>query len=191
MSRTVTTTVYTFSELSDKAQEKALENLRDINVDCEWWDYLFEDFRTIAGILGVTVKDIYFTGFSSQGDGASFTGTYQYRKGWRKALTDHAPNDKELFEIGDALQDIQRRAFYSVSASIRHQGHYDHSGCMSIDSYGDYPFDGDAIAYQLRLLADWLYSRLESEYDFLTSEQQVKEAIEFNEYEFEEDGTLL
>lgn len=39
--RTITTitTAYTFRELSDEAKQKAIQNLWNINDDCEWWGF--------------------------------------------------------------------------------------------------------------------------------------------------------
>lgn len=41
----------------------------------------------------------------------------------------------------------------------------------------------------LRDLARWLYRQLEREYDYLTSDEAVDEAILANEYSFTVDGT--
>ena len=37
------TKVYLFDELLDDAKEKVVENLCDINVNYEWWDFTYED----------------------------------------------------------------------------------------------------------------------------------------------------
>lgn len=74
--RTITKTInlYQFSELSQKAKEKVLKKLYDINTNCEWYDFIFDDFMVKCENLGITVNynDISFSGFWSQGDGASF-----------------------------------------------------------------------------------------------------------------------
>lgn len=191
MPRTITNTrtVYKFEELSDTAKETTINAHRDANTDYEWWDFLFEDLKACAAILGIDVKDIHFSGFCSQGNGASFTGTYEYRKGWRNALTDHAPQDAEFFSIGNALQEAQRRAFYSITANVSNRGHYQHSGCMVVDADAECEFDYDTVRDQLRLLADWMYSRLQREYEWLTSDEQIEETIIANEWEFTKDGT--
>lgn len=46
--RTIETTVYKYAELNDKAKEKALESLCDINTDYEWWDSIYDDAETIG-----------------------------------------------------------------------------------------------------------------------------------------------
>ena len=185
------TKIYTFNELSDESKEKALDNCRDTNVfyGGEWYDGVIYTCKDVAKALGVSTDAIHFSGFSSQGVGACFTGTYEYRKGWRAELKAYAPINKDLLEIGNALQEAQRKAFYSIVARIAHRGYYSHSGCMIIDSdTGAGTFDSDGIRDALRLLADWMYSSLEAEYDYLTSDEAVRESILANEYEFTENG---
>ena len=46
----------------------------------------------------------------------------------------------------------------------------------------------DAVIEALRDLACWLYRQLEREYEYLTSDAVVDEAILANEYTFTEDG---
>jgi hypothetical protein len=55
--KTAEITIYTFAELSDKAKEKALEYLSDINTYYEWWDYIYEDAENIG--LRITSFDTY------------------------------------------------------------------------------------------------------------------------------------
>jgi hypothetical protein len=50
------TKVYQFDELTEKAKEKALEELYDINVDYDWWEGVYEDAKEIG--LKLTGFDI-------------------------------------------------------------------------------------------------------------------------------------
>lgn len=54
---TIEKTWYTFGELSEEAQEHAIEKLWDINVDYEWWECVYEDAREIG--LEITGFDLY------------------------------------------------------------------------------------------------------------------------------------
>lgn len=195
---------YTFDELSDAAKEKAREWYRNGQLDYDWWEFVYEQADTAAKHLGIDIDRkgkhtpaIYFSGFWSQGDGACFEGSYRYKKGWRSALLhEFGPGDtlNELLSIGLALQEIQSKQFYKLEATCRHRGHYQHSGCMSVEvthadsMYRDIGDDEDYIRDALRLFADWIYARLESEHDWLTSDEQVDEALLANEYTFDEDG---
>lgn len=56
MARTVRTKVYKFDELSDKAKQKVLTALIHINVEDEWWEFIYEDAENIG--LKLTGFDI-------------------------------------------------------------------------------------------------------------------------------------
>ena len=48
--KTKTIEIYEFDELSESAQDKAIDNIRTINNDYEWWDSIYEDAKD-AGII--------------------------------------------------------------------------------------------------------------------------------------------
>lgn len=96
----IETKVYTFSELSDKAKEKARDWYRDGALDHDWWDGVYEQFTEEMEALGFEFDTksvplhgggtrqepaIYFSGFYSQGDGACFSGRVDALK-WLKAM---------------------------------------------------------------------------------------------------------
>lgn len=210
--RTVTTTktVYLFGELDEKAQEKAIE--RESMAQGEMFDHecTYEDAATIGEVLGIDLRtqprklrngetrydpNIYYSGFSSQGDGACFEGSYRYAKGSCKAIRAYAPEDKELHRIADELFELQRRFFYRLSATTRQRGHYNHSGCMEVEvRYGDGDYNDDRalpedeLARLLRDFADWIYKRLNDEYDYVTSEETCRAYLTESDDEFTEDG---
>lgn len=215
---TKTATVYTYAELSDKAKEKARDAYREGHLDYEWWDSVYEDAVDMAAEIGIEIGTrrggkqpaIFFSGFSSQGDGACFEGTYRYKKGALKALQSAAPAghrdpetgqwveqeaNKELHRICRDLQEIQRPFLYKLQATVKQSGHYNHSGCTDIevthadDMYRDIGDAEDGIKQALRDFMDWIYARLEAEYDYLNSDKAIEEAIEANECEFLESGT--
>jgi hypothetical protein len=65
---------YSFDELPKEAKEKAIEKNRDINIEyTEWYEPIIDDFEYAMEKLGLTDVEVEFTGFYSQGDGASFT----------------------------------------------------------------------------------------------------------------------
>ena len=138
---------------------------------------------------------IFFSGFSSQGDGACFEGRYRYKKGALAKIHAEAPKDVELQRIAKGLQDVQRRHFYRLEALCEHRGHYCHSGCMAVevrheeDRYRDIGDAEDDVTQLLRDFADWIYKQLEAEHDYRTSDEQVIEAIEAIPYEFYENGS--
>lgn len=46
--RTVEVQIFEFDELSEHAQNHALERYRYINLDHEWWDYIYDDAENIG-----------------------------------------------------------------------------------------------------------------------------------------------
>jgi hypothetical protein len=210
MPRIVETTVFRLDELSDGAKEQARAWYRETAPGDDWHECVFDDFETICAILGVRLKTrtvrlfgggmrqkpcIWFSGFSSQGDGASFEGAYCFAKGARTAIRAHAPQDGELHRIADALQVVQHRNFYQLRAEASQRGRGCDEYSMSITVERDTPTNQqmtadaeDTVVELLRDLARWLYRQLEREYDYQTSDTVTDEAILANEYTFTDDG---
>ena len=206
MPQVIDITVYPIDELSDAAKDAARAWYRESCLDYEWYDFVYEDFRTICRILGVTLATspvslhgggtrdkphLFWTGFSSQGDGASFEGSYSHARGAAKAIRAHAPKDDELHRIADTLQALQRRNFWQAHATIRQQGRYYHEYTMSIDVERDsqtwQPPTDDAeetVTEAMRDLARWLYRQLRAEYEHLTSDEAIDETLATNESTF-------
>jgi len=210
MPEIIHTTVYQFRELSSPAKERARSWYRETAIDPDWYEFIYADFETICGILGVRLKTstvrlvgggtrqkpcIYFRGFWSQGDGACFEGVYRHQRQAPANIRRHAPQDVELHRIADALQAVQRRNFYCLRAEIHHRGFYYHEHSMVIpverDSATGQDMTADAetiVTEALRDLARWLYTQLEREYLFQTSDEAVDEAMSANAYTFTETG---
>ena len=210
MPEVICTTVYRIDELSDAAKSRAKTWYRELGPQDDWWDAVYDDFERVCDILGVNLKTkpvrllgggtrqkpcIWFSGFWSQGDGACFEAGVRYAKGSVAEIKAYAPQDAELHRIATALQDLQRRNFYQLSADVTHRGRYYHEFCMDIavdrDSPTSQPLTDDAeagITEALRDLARWLYRQLQAEHDHLTSDEAIEEAISINEYTFTENG---
>ena len=198
-------TLYQFDELDDAAKNRAMDWYREGGPDHAWWGSCYEQAATAGAILGIDLHTkgrkagptIYFSGFSSQGDGACFEGTWRYAKGWRKALRAEFGGDllKSLEPIGQALQDAAKRQLYQVSAVCNHRGSYYHSGCMAVEvthddsTWRDIGDTEGEVRDALRQFADWIYGSLESEHDWLQADEQVADSIRANEYEFNKDGS--
>ena len=205
-----TRTLYKFDELSPEAQQHALEQQSQFESECFDSECIFDYAATIADLFGLDIRQtrktrmngehyyaptIYYSGFCCQGDGACFEGTYSYKRGALKAVKDYAGQDERLHRIVKALQDIQRKNFYQLTARCKHSGHYYHCGCMSVDveRSDDKEMTADAeetVKECLRDFADWIYKQLENEYDYRTGEESCREAIEANDYEFTEKGDM-
>lgn len=197
--QTHTHTTYSFDELSEEAQENALEKYWDWNVqDSFWHECVIEDAKEIGKITGIDITNIFFSGFYSQGDGACFEGYYEYKKGGLKALKAYAPQDTELHRIAKELQELQRKNFYALSANVKHRGHYYHEMCTDIQVWNENESMGGAndeayygIQELLRDFMRWIYKNLELEYDYLTSEENLRKYfMDDSDYQFNENGVM-
>lgn len=206
MPRIQETTVYKFSELDDRAKERARDWYRSGAFDYEWYDCTYDDAKECLALAGFRLDKIYFSGFSSQGDGACFEGGWQAGNAQPvKAMKQHAPQDKALHAIAAEARAIAKLR-RDASMSVRHSGHYYHSGCtrFSVEcsreddkarTTAEWEARGkedDAIEERIiemsRDAMNWIYKRLETEYDWLNSDEQVDESITANDYEFTAEG---
>lgn len=207
---TMTIPVYYFDGLSDKAKEKARDWFREDWPWGNWYDSTFEDFELICAAIGITIDyrrdrrdraepSIFFSGFWSQGDGASFAGRYTYKPDAAKAIRDHAGVDSDLHAIADALQAVQAANGNELSATISAGGHrHSHEYTMSFeierdsDSGAEIVAGAEAVIIEaMRDLARWLYRQLESEHEELTSNECIDDNITINEYLFSESGSIM
>lgn len=200
------TPLFLFHQLSDEAKEVARQWFREVAYEDEWWDHVYSDAVQAATLLGIEIGTrrgragpfdtpaIYFSGFWSQGDGASFEGYYQYAKGSLKAIREEFPTDVELNRIAKELHTIQARYFFKLQVRITQSGHYCHSHTMSCttthadDEWRDVGNADEYLKEAMRDFADWIYDRLRAEWDWLNADEQVDESIEANEYTFTETG---
>jgi hypothetical protein len=195
---TVTIDTYTFPELSEKAKDKARQYYHDAHMsDGYWHECTIEDAKEVGMILGFDVRDVHFSGFWSQGDGASWTGGYEYAKGAPDKVASHTGNDAELIRIAHALQAIQRRHFYKLRASISRTGYYCHSHTMRADvedctdTYRDVSDPEKDLLGLFRDFADWIYNNLRKEYDYQTSDLAIAEAFDVNGVAFDVNGNIV
>ena len=202
--RTITKTInlYQFSELSQKAKEKVLKKLYNINTDFEWYDSIFNDFMVKCENLGITVNynDISFSGFWSQGDGASFITDLIDIKKIIEVLKIEFRNDylKNLFiDYFNTYKIIRLQSMYSheltVTVSYEDEFYYNLGGRYKrIALYLENK--GEEVERKLELLKNSLciklYNDLQKEYEYLTSEEAIIESIEANDYEFTEEGEI-
>ena len=185
------------SDFGSEFATKCIEKNIDINVDYEWYEHIIEDFKTIVELIGFYDVECYFSGFWSQGDGASFKGRYSTDKRILQKIKSFAPKDEELHRIAKELQSINNKCKYDLSFSINKSGRYEHEYTMSVsDIYSDTVSEDKAYSFEDELLelsrdlARWLHETLYSEYDYLTSDKVVFETLISNEYEFDEAGNI-
>jgi hypothetical protein len=185
---TVEKTIYKFNELSDKAKEYAIS---EYDHDYDWFDSTYEWYVEKAEEIGycTSAKEMQFSGFWSQGDGASIAGTFNVEN-WLK-----------LNKLGNKYRALLMAAKeYDLEVHIRQSGNYVHSRtlCANYDTYylDDKPYKqlvevASQMLDQAITLSDDMYETLEKEYEYITSEEYFSELADANDYEFTEDGELV
>lgn len=192
--KTIETKVYSLNELDNQAKEVARNWYREGGFDYEWYDSVYEWATEAGALMGIRIDKIYFSGFYSQGDGACFEGYYQYEKGSLKNFRAANNGDTELLSIAKRLQTIQKKNFYGLLADVKQSGRYYHERCTCINvehNYNNVYVSGDTedeISECLRDFMQWIYTKLENEFDFLNSDEQIDDVILANEYTFTIDG---
>lgn len=193
--KVIETTVYTLSELSEEAQQKAHQKYLGWGLHDFSHEWTKQTMTTALGLLGVEVTELYYRGFSSQGDGACLEGMIRaYPSGGLNALRKEFPNSEELHKLAQAYVKAQSEAFYRIRGTFSQSGHYSHSGCTSFDLYTDAStyeaVPEDAIIEALRAFMDYAYCLLESDYNDACSFERFQENAACNDWHFTEDGTM-
>jgi len=210
-------TSFTWEELSDKAKDRARQGFEP---DGRWWSDVYTQYIGEGVAKGFNINHIYFSGFWSQGDGASWAGyidivdyvTYHWAD---------APVRQEMMHALLASGDM----FSRHNATVRTSGRYNHEYTMHLEEVGKddtegsdgvncpgSPFHGacvdtvwEALGYTDPALHDLneelleaardyareIYKALEAEYEHQTSDEYLADMCEANEYRFDEDGHLI
>jgi hypothetical protein len=213
--RTIRVKLYTFEELSEDIQSKVLDKFRNSQVEYnDWYDSDYDDFKTLCATVGIEVdeKKTYFSGFSSQGDGAGFTSHIDLKELVEgianKKYLEHAPNiHDEVKSFTPSPCPVDKRVLdliyrNVIDISINTKGN-DRPFSSKLEFWYNYT-SNECVNYknvekQMNELEEWLedtvneftnllYRLLERDYEYLTSDESVKEHIIANEYEFTKDG---
>jgi hypothetical protein len=185
-------TAYKFAELSAEVQEKVLDDYRYVIVelDNEWHHPIIEGFEEDMLEYGID-PEVSFSGFGSQGDGASFIST----------TCDTDLLIRKLYETGhdiseDALLDSKD---YTIVIR-RNDNHYAHEYTMYVNYYSGGGIDlfpdeeeklTNVVLEWARTKAKELYKNLETYWDELTSDDEIMEYFEDNEFLFYENGKVI
>ena len=161
--KTITKTfnIYSFGELSEEVQKAVVNKLSDINTDYEWWDGICEDANII---------DCKIEGFDID------RGRYcKISKGDFHGLT----TAKLILENHGEKSDTFKLAtnFLSDGDNLENNDEIDENFDLLEENFRE-----DLERDYLKILID--------EYDYRSSEEQIIESIQANEYTFLEDGTI-
>jgi len=184
--------------------QELLEKNRYFNVDYDWWEdeySLFMDKMEERGITILSPKDICFSGFCSQGDGASFTG-YIHRTDLSRFIELHKLSEgyaatyylAKLEEIDIKL--VRRHSMYCHSntvvldiedmgtSALEERGKDDFRQVIQATMFTQYLKELNSFEEEVinicRSYMDQLYDQLERQYNYLTSDEAILESLEMN-----------
>lgn len=173
------TTTFKFNELSDKAKDKAIRDNIEINIDYEWWEFTYEDFKRELAEIGISVDDKHSFYFDI--DRGSFF-----------ALNKPSIDNEKLFLKFCEVELRTKRAKEIINETgiqIQTQHHSGSRMTHYVTSNG-YNEETDLTECLNNKLGDFL-SRLRSEYDYLISDKAIEETLISNDYDFTEDGEMI
>ena len=148
--------VYKFNELPDDIKQKAIQNLYDINVTHDWWEFTYEDAARIG--LEITEFD-----------------------------TDRANhiNGNLTLSVRDSIRAIWDQHGLTCGTS-RAASSWWYLLAKGHDRDTEEELNDD---YKRDMLGEYL-SILRQEYEWLTSDRQIIETIEANDYDFTMTGQI-
>ena len=206
---------YTFDELSQGAKQNAIDSNRDYSTEgYDWCDPIIEGFKENMGEIGVADVDCQFSGFNSQGDGASFTGKVNDNKTFLKAIgitpTSVGLGDKTSKKFYTALDSIAENVYITIQRNDRN--HYHHNTISAnVEVDGDeeieldlglgmiIDIDVNGICEKIEpSITDWardkskdLYKDLENYYEELSSDETIASDLEAGGHTFDKEGNML
>jgi len=166
--QTITTNVYTFDELNEKAKEKAREWVREFVGDYEWWYSIYSDAENIG--LRITSFDLD-RNRHAEGEFMVFGGAEQVAGLIQKEHGKTCETYKTAEAYNKARAEIEKEY-----AHLSKEEDYD-----------------DAIGlceeeFLHNLLEDYSIL-LQNEYEYMYTDEYIDDMIMANEYTFTETGT--
>jgi len=173
--KTIQTTVYKFSELSDEVKEKAIDNNRDINVSYDWWEFTYED----AANIGIKIQ-----GFDID------RGSYCQIEFKGSALE---TAQKIVKEHGESCETYKTAKSFLTDYDKLVEKHSDGKDKTKVSEENEYDFDNEADELEeefKKSISEDYRIILSNEYDYQTTDEAIKETIEANDYDFTIDGKI-
>lgn len=209
---------YRFSELSDRAKQRALDkHYASFEPYTDWYHSVYEMAIEDGKEKGFGIDEIQFSGFWSQGDGACWEGYINLKK-WATTTASDPSDPKllmymEIAEDGWAIEEVK---------IMRDRISYHHEGTMKLitelscyarddtDLMASGLFEGKPVLSLWEAIgSDFLdelekdilesakdyarkiYRMLEGEYEYLTSDEYISEMCDANDWFFNEEGEMV
>jgi len=164
----VTINYYTFEELSEEVKEKVIQKYWDINVNSDWWDWVYENAKNI----GIEIESFDI----DRGSYCHFKNTFDADDTYSLIISEH----------GEGFETYELAEQYSIDKG------------EILSKYSQDDIDAGLCDNELTDLAKdfqnslekWYLFLLRKGYEYLTSEWVIKETLISNEYYFNEEGEM-
>ena len=192
---------YTYNKLTKAAKEHAREWWREriSQGDAEFdSDSVIDDAKELGKLLGFDIEHVYWSGFSSQGDGACIEGCWHASNLNVSEIVDYAPKDIDLHQMAYHIWGVKLQ-YPNAYFIVKHSGHYYHEFCTDFDvSIADDEGDEietpetqtlhDELIDMARKFMKWIYKQLEREWDYQFSDECIVQELTSNDLEFYHNG---
>jgi len=213
-----TTQLLAFDELNAYGKANAMSRYNDAPDD--WADEIVARAKQDGPERGFEIEEVAWSGFSSQGDGASWTGMVRLPR----FIEYHNKPDNHDYTQYFVLNELIKDGWTDTHVGVSRSGfYYNHSGMMRVEDISDsfYDANGDScidagileganvhelmrsisvdsildelhrwVVNMAREYANEIYSQLRDEYDEYASEERFKEVCDINGWRFDVNGYL-
>ena len=214
-----TTESLAFQQLSNYAKQKVIEKYGQPPDD--WYEEIYARAKEDAPARGFNIDEIHFSGFYSQGDGASWTGYIDLATFLAYHNKPDAADYAQYVVLAELIKDgwceghlvISRNGFYyNHSGTMRSDGIDDRIHYAEDDSVVDRGILGGANVRELaksigtdelfneldnwtlhkaQKYADEIFKQLKEEYEAYTSDEYFIDLCDINGWRFDNNGTLI
>ena len=169
--KTTEINVYKFEELTEDQKDKTIENLYNINVDFDWWQFTYEDAETIGlklegfdldrnrhaeGSFLLSANEVAQNIFNNHGEECeTYKTAKEFMEEWQPVFNDYMDETSDKYESRESEDKL-------------------------IELEDEF----------LKSLLEDYSIMLQHEYEYQTSREAIIETIEANDYEFDENGNI-
>lgn len=169
--RKIEINIFKFNELNEEAKQNAISNLYNINIDYNWWEFIYEDAKNIG---------LKITSFNLDRN--------RYAKGEfilnapevaQNILSNHG-KECETYKTAESFLEVWQPIFnaYMDEESEKYESSESEDEMQELED--DF----------LNSLLDDYSIILQNACDYLQSDESIIDTIEANDYEFTEDGEM-
>ena len=169
--RKIEINIFKFNELNEEAKQNAISNLYNINIDYNWWEFIYEDAKNIG---------LKITSFNLDRN--------RYAKGEfilnapevaQNILSNHG-KECETYKTAESFLEVWQPIFnaYMDEESEKYESSESEDEMQELED-----------DFLNSLLEDYSII-LQNACDYLQSDESIIDTIEANDYEFTEDGEM-